>query len=66
MTTSYEIFLNRTPTSEIASRADEVLAVRRRLIGVRGAFECVKANFRLDMRKPLTAGFHRQTMVRGQ
>lgn len=48
---SFEHDLLRTPASQIKSRYEELLSSGHRLIDVRGAFECVSANLRLELRR---------------
>jgi len=57
LASSYEHDLLRTPASQIGSRYEELLASGHRLIDVRGAFECVSANIRLEMRRAFEHGF---------
>lgn len=48
---SFERDLLRTPASQIDARYEELLASGHRLIDARGAFECVSANLRLELRR---------------
>ncbi len=48
---SFEHDLLRTPASQIGARFEELLTSGHRLIDVRGAFECVSASLRLELRK---------------
>lgn len=51
LATSFEEELQRTPAVEISARHDELAALARQLVDVRGAFECLTANLRLELRR---------------
>jgi hypothetical protein len=48
---AFEHELLRTPADELGSRYEAMLAGGHRLIEVRGAFECINANLRIELRK---------------
>ena len=48
---SFERDLFRTPANAIRDRYEQLLSSGHRLIDVRGAFECVSANLRLELRR---------------
>jgi hypothetical protein len=48
---SFEAELMRVPASEIAQRRDSLISKGQRLIDIRGAFECIAANLRIEMRR---------------
>jgi hypothetical protein len=48
---SFEHELLRTPAAQIGQRYEQLLASGHRLIDVRGAFECLAANLRLELRR---------------
>ena len=55
---SFEHDLLRTPASQLVARYEELLASGHRLIDVRGAFECVSANLRLELRRAFEHDLH--------
>ena len=57
LASSYEHDLLRTPASQMAARYHELWTAGLRLIDVRGAFECVSASLRLEMRRAFEHGF---------